>query len=311
MFTPAMTDKEIRNEALQDYLELKTKFQIALEDFVRIQKKKAPESVLHSIVQTKTFRSRRHNSWDMRFFNRYHTLEGKLIYNFLIYTSFQRGEQTYYLFLRDINHFIVQMITPHFMQRYKERYLIPNEINMRGMSPVIYFLSTTFDMRRSDYTPETWSKEECEKRKVWISNQGLIVTEETKDMQILITFLDQENLTSRKSLVYEEENLVRFLKEGCRIAKLGKEEAAIGLTIQAAKLPDSKNIYMRYLERTTDPDRPDYDEYIQKQIKSWETLKEEVEKYKKNRKCLSDLYKSDTLLDLNLPEPPKCHKKWS
>lgn len=307
-----MNNSEIRNEALQDFLELKTKFQILLEEYIGMQKRKRNESMLHSIIHTKTFRTRRHNTWEIRFFEQYVESMQINIFTQCIHSSFQRGDQTYYLFLMNCYEFKLIQVTPHFMQRYKERYLIPGKINLRGMHPAIYFYRSSLNMKLTNFIPETWSEEERKKRTVWLTDQGLVVAESQTGMLILITFLDQNDLTRYKSLIYEEEHLNKLIWSSFEMRSHGMNDAANDLAMQWAKIPDIRRIYARYIERITDKNRPDYDSYMRAQSKIWDFIEKMVSRILNKEEGpidYSDLTDPDVLAHLSKMKLPKINNK--
>lgn len=312
MFTSSMNNLEIRNEALQDFLELKTKFQILLEEYIGMQKRKRKENMLHSIIHTKTFRTRRHNTWEIRLFEQYEESMQLQVFTQCIHSSFQRGDQTYYLFLNDCYEFNLMLVTSHFMQRYKERYLIPGKIDLRGMHPAIYFFRSSLNMNPTNFIPETWSEEERKKRIVWLSEQGLIVTESQANMLILITFLDQKDLTRYKSLIYEEEHLNKLIMNSFELRSHGMNNAANDLTMQWAKIPDCRRIYFRFIERVTDKNRPDYDSYMKAQTKLWNLIEKIIARIQNKEEGpidYSDLTYSDILVHFSKMQKPKIDNK--
>ena len=64
MFTPSMTREEIVAEAKQDFNQLKAFMQVELNAFGRRYNRKYNNScIMGSIVHTRTFKTRRHNTW--------------------------------------------------------------------------------------------------------------------------------------------------------------------------------------------------------------------------------------------------------
>lgn len=278
MFTSTMTDEELRHEALQDFLEIKTKLQIALQDFSHMIKR---QYSLHSIVQNKTCRTRRHNTWNVHFYVKSRT-SNLQTYGYLVYLPLQKGEHVYYLFQKGIDKFLFEIVTPHLVQRYKERYIEPNHIDLGKTPLAVYFLRHTMDMRRTDFTPHNWTEEEARTKQVWISDQGLIVSEEKRDMRTFITFLDQENLTRYKALVYEEASLIRKCRQ---FQKCDKKDPEVFLNLGDALFgtPNAIEIFERYLKRTTDHSLPDYKERVQQRVEYWVYIKEMFQNLKKQK----------------------------
>lgn len=271
MFTVAMTNAELQHEAYLDFLELKVPARIAFGNFrwqMNSSGKKNPYCI-HNIVQTKTYRTKRNNTWQIEFHSNYYTRENAMIGGYVIYIPLHRGELTEYLFLRSLDDFFPEKITSHFVQRYKERYLLPNKVNTKGMNAALYFQRHSDDMRPTDFYPENWSEEDKENKMIWLSDQGLFVTHMEDKMRVYITFLDQENLSCYKAMIYEEENLMRLYNEGKKI-KDPIEQAKHMAYIY--KQPNARKIQERYLERTTGYDLPDREEIIKDCLKAWDAM---------------------------------------
>lgn len=291
-----MTDEEIRHEALLDFLEMKTKLQLALQDFAKMQKGK---HVLHTVVQTRTYRTRRHNNWEVRFFIQTRKQNGGMVYGYLIYFPLQKGKHVYYLFLKNINEFFLEIITPHLLLRYKERYIEPNNINLGWMPLAVYFQRYTTDMRLANFTPPNWSAEEIRTKQVWISDQGLFVSEEKSDVRTFITFLDQENLSHYKALVYEEVSLARKFNELKQYIDKAPD-VFINKSEAMFNIPNSIRIWERHLYRVIDHSLPDYKERVRKGVEHWVQMEKSFRDMQKRKeegeKILRELQQS-----INLP----------
>lgn len=270
MFTSTMTNAELQQEAYLDFLELKGPVRIAFSNFrwqVNASGKK--RYYIHNITQTKTYRTKRNNTWQIEFHSNYYTRENTMIGGYVIYIPLHRGEHTDFIFFRKIEDFYPEKVTAHFVQRYKERYLEPNKINLKGMTPALYFQRNSDDMRPTDFYPENWSEEDKENKMIWLSDQGLVVTHMEDKMRIYITFLDQENLSYYKAMIYEEENLMRLFNEGKKIKDTFEQAKQMACIY---KQPNSRKIQERYLRRTTDYDLPDREEIIMNCLRAWDRM---------------------------------------
>lgn len=271
MFTPYMTNEEIQHEAYKDFLELKMKIRIAFEEFCRQQQVTKGCNILHNIVSTRNYRTKRGNTWQTLFILHGRTLDNQLIVSFTIYIPIHRNEQTEYLFLRNLDEFSPERITAHFMQRYKERYLLPNNINVKGMPSAVYFQHSTHDMQPTDFFPDNWTEEDMINKTIWISDQGLFVTYMEDKMRVFITFLDQANLSRYKTMIYEEEQLNQIYKKA---TEMKDEFEQIKMLNHYFNRPNARKIHERYMRRIADWDNPQCEELLQENLKYWDDLKQ-------------------------------------
>lgn len=210
MFTSSMTDEELLAIAYQDYLEIHMKIKIALETFVRnLRLNTGQRRSIHSVMETKTIRTKSRNTWNICFMNDSYVVktDGRFFVGQFIYLPFHRGDSVDFLFMCVTPDFKLEKLTAHFLQRYKERYLDCNQINLRGMHPALYYMFKNEDRTQAYYTPYNWTEEDLREKCFLISSQGLAVVKVTGKLVTSITFLDQENLSRYKAQVYEEESL--------------------------------------------------------------------------------------------------------
>ena len=113
------------------------------------------------------------------------------------------------LFMTVLPDFLLQRISCHFLQRYKERYLDCNQVNLLGMHPALYYMFKNRDRTEVYYRPENWTEDDLKEKTFLISEQGLSVVKYIDKMVVYITFLDQENLSRYKSQMYEEESYLK------------------------------------------------------------------------------------------------------
>lgn len=210
MFTPSMTDEELVAVAYQDYLEIHMKIKIALEQFVRnLKLDTGQRRSIHSVMETKTIRTKSMNTWNICFINDSYVVktEGRIFVTHFVYLPLHRGDNVDFLFMYIIPDFKLERLSAHFLQRYKERYLDCNQVNLRGMHPALYYMFKNGDRTQAMYTPNNWTEDDLQEKCFLISSQGLSVVKVLDKMVISITFLDQENLSRYKAQVYEEESL--------------------------------------------------------------------------------------------------------
>lgn len=278
MITSFMTDEEICNEARLDFLEIKEKIRIAFSEFHKTQSQtNGKRSFMHSVVQTKTYRTKRHNVWNVRFRDCGHIPNGDILVLFLTYTTIiHRDGRVDYLFMNDLDRFCPEKLTAHFLQRYKERYLIPNNIDLRGMPVAVYFLVNNQDKKPTYYIPKSWTEKDVENRNFWISDQGLFVSECTNGFMSFITFLDQKNLSRYQAEVYEEEHLFRaFFNIDVKNLSIREKQACFN---QVYRIPNAKIIYERCIRRMLKTQLvEDYEEQVQILMGFWNRIMESTE----------------------------------
>lgn len=206
MFTPHMTDEELQAAAYRDFLEIRMKVKIAFDDFIhRLKFIGRERRTLHSLIEEKKVSTKSKNTWNVIFFNSDNTPTGVFMARYFIYIPLYRGKEVDYLFINNTKYFVLQKLSAHFLKRYKERYIEYKGINLRGMHPALYYMIHNRDNTLTDYLPENWTEEEMKHKSFMISTQGLSLTSSHGHMVTYITFLDQENLSRYKAMVYEEE----------------------------------------------------------------------------------------------------------
>lgn len=290
MFLSSMTSEELKAEAYKDFLEMKEKIRFAFSNFRKKLNRSNARSFMHSVIETKTYRTRNHNTWTIRFQDCGHTPAGNMIACHMVYTTFiTKDNRTNYLFMSNLDDFILEVITAHFLQRYKERYLEPHGIDLRGMPMPVYFLLKNEDKRLTYFEPEGWKEADIKDKSFWISNQGLIVSKYSDYTFTYITFLDQENLSRYKATIYEEEKLMRALMKLDELEErnsLASENRLEGTDFIMEKqslynkvfnTPNAKQIFERYCRRITKKSE-DPEKAVKEMLETWD----EMEKQTKN-----------------------------
>lgn len=294
MFTHTMTRKEIYEEAKHDYYELKSRFDIETEIFFRqygSSINKYQQRILGSLSKQRVFRSSRHNSWTMQMYVHGYS-KNTIKASTTAYTPLQRSDGSVeYLFISLKDTFFVELITTHFIQRYKERYLEPNKVNLQGMNPVLYYLRSNMEYRQTYFIPNNWTEEDMENKAIYQIPQGLIVTVKDNGLRVLVTFLDLQNLSRYKAEIYEEEDLMnRFMKA----YKEKKDYQQFLMMLQVFNTPNCREIQKRYIKRTEiQQNRPGFKENCQRRLDLWDMLEKQIRERWKEMENLSEKQRKD------------------
>ena len=294
MFTHTMTRKEIYEEAKHDYYELKSRFDIEKEIFFRqygSSINKYQQRILGSLSKQRVFRSSRHNSWTMQMYVHGYS-KNTIKASTTAYTPLQRSDGSVeYLFISLKDTFFVELITTHFIQRYKERYLEPNKVNLQGMNPALYYLRSNMEYRQTYFIPNNWTEEDMENKAIYQIPQGLIVTVKDNGLRVLVTFLDLQNLSRYKAEIYEEEDLMnRFMKA----YKEKKDYQQFLMMLQVFNTPNCREIQKRYIKRTEiQQNRPGFKENCQRRLDLWDMLEKQIRERWKEMENLSEKQRKD------------------
>ena len=294
MFTHTMTRKEIYEEAKHDYYELKSRFDIETEFFFRqygSSINKYQQRILGSLSKQRVFRSSRHNSWTMQMYVHGYS-KNTIKASTTAYTPLQRSDGSVeYLFISLKDTFFVELITTHFIQRYKERYLEPNKVNLQGMNPALYYLRSNMEYRQTYFIPNNWTEEDMENKAIYQIPQGLIVTVKDNGLRVLVTFLDLQNLSRYKAEIYEEEDLMnRFMKA----YKEKKDYQQFLMMLQVFNTPNCREIQKRYIKRTEiQQNRPGFKENCQRRLDLWDMLEIQIRERWKEMENLSEKQRKD------------------
>lgn len=294
MFTRTMTRKEIYEEAKHDYYELKSRFDIETEIFFRqygSSINKYQQRILGSLSKQRVFRSSRHNSWTMQMYVHGYS-KNTIKASTTAYTPLQRSDGSVeYLFISLKDTFFVELITTHFIQRYKERYLEPNKVNLQGMNPALYYLRSNMEYRQTYFIPNNWTEEDMENKAIYQIPQGLIVTVKDNGLRVLVTFLDLQNLSRYKAEIYEEEDLMnRFMKA----YKEKKDYQQFLMMLQVFNTPNCREIQKRYIKRTEiQQNRPGFKENCQRRLDLWDMLEKQIRERWKEMENLSEKQRKD------------------
>lgn len=207
-----MTEEEVQQAAYKDYLEIRTRVQIAFERFAQSMRISAKHKrAIHSLSESHTLCTRARNTWNVNFRYTGYTPDGKITIVCYLYIPLRRANGVDYLFMNDLKTFKVERMSSHFLQRYKERYLDPAGIDLKGVHPAIYFMQNNEDRRQAYYLPKNWTEEELAEKCFLVSGQGLSLIKLRGKVITYITFLDQENLSRYKAQVCEEEEYLHLM----------------------------------------------------------------------------------------------------
>lgn len=110
----------------------------------------------------------------------------------MIYTSLPGDEGTDYLFMNNLDRFRLERVSSHFSQQYEERYIDPNQIQLNGLLPAIYFMRTAGDRKIAPYTLDTWTEEEKKDKYLFVSEQGTMEAKLEGRVETYLTFRKPE-----------------------------------------------------------------------------------------------------------------------
>ena len=114
MFVSSMSSEELCAEAMKDFSILQTKIDLFMD---RCGKRYRQEHFIGRFIKRMVVTTKRNNSWTIAFLA---LNEG---FTFLIYAPITGQETCGYIALSSNRNPLVLEYTPHFMQRYRERYL--------------------------------------------------------------------------------------------------------------------------------------------------------------------------------------------
>lgn len=147
---------------------------------------------LHSLQETHTLQTRSKNTWTVYFYYLYTTPAGAVKVSSMIYTSLPGDEGTDYLFMNNLDRFRLERVSSHFSRQYEERYIDPNQIQLNGLLPAIYFMRTAGDRKIAPYTPDTWTEEEKKDKYLFVSEQGTMEAKLEGRVETYLTFRKPE-----------------------------------------------------------------------------------------------------------------------
>lgn len=110
----------------------------------------------------------------------------------MIYTSLPGDEGTDYLFMNNLDRFRLERVSSRFSRQYEERYIGPNQIQLNGLLPAIYFMRTAGDRKIVPYTPDTWTEEEKKDKYLFVSEQGTMEAKLEGRVETYLTFRKPE-----------------------------------------------------------------------------------------------------------------------
>ena len=253
MFTPYMTNEELQEAAYKDFLELRTRIRIAFDRFLgNLRLSERQKRAIHSLEENYTLRSRANNTWNITFRYLGYKSDHEIKCCYMVYTPLWRENGVDYLFWSSMSSFHLERFSTHFIQRYKERYLEPKGIDLKGMNPAFYFLLHNDGRRRTNYLPKDWTEKDLAEKSFYISPQGLSLVKDKGKITTYITFLDQENLSRYKAQVYEEEQVFRLFNEIAYADDFLERQALFRKL--CADLERTKRLLKRYFWRSAQTD---------------------------------------------------------
>ena len=276
MFTPSMTNEEIEAVAYKDFLEIRGRVEIAKDKFVQRVRCTPPGFwALHSLQETHTLQTRSKNTWTVYFYYMQTTPTGIVSVSSMLYTLLPRNSGTDYLFMNNLDRFHLEILSSHFLRRYRERYIDPNQIQLNGLHPAIYFMRTNGDRSIAFYTPNTWTEQEKKDKYLFVSDQGLMVATMVGRVETYLTFMDQENLSDYRAMVYEEEQLFREFENS--------------MTLKG----DKQMPFLRKCYREKDEMRAKMYRFMRRSIKSEKTYKKACKLFEIMWNTMCELVESD------------------
>lgn len=219
-----MTEEELERAAYKDYLEIRTNISLALGRFTKDMKLRAGQRrAIHSLREEHVVRTRAMNEWIVSFRYLDYVSDHSINCAYMVYTTLRRESGTDYLFMCDLNRFRLERICPHFIQRYRERYLDVKGVDLKGDHPAVYYMLHNYDRRLAFYLPKDWTEDQLLERAFFVSSQGMSLIYPKSNTITYITFLDQENLSRYKAQVYEEELFIKMLRDTLTADELGRQ----------------------------------------------------------------------------------------
>lgn len=122
----------------------------------------------------------------------YTTPAGAVKVSSMIYTSLPGDEGTDYLFMNNLDRFRLERVSLRFLRQYEERYIDPNQIQLNGLLPAVYFMRTAGDRMIAPYTPDTWTEEEKKDKYLFVSEQGIMEAKLEGRVETYLTFRKPE-----------------------------------------------------------------------------------------------------------------------
>ena len=92
----------------------------------------------------------------------------------------------------NLDRFRLERVSSRFSRQYEERYIDPNQIQLNGLLPAIYFMRTAGDRKITPYTPDTWTEEEKKDKYLFVSEQGTMEAKLEGRVETYLTFLEPE-----------------------------------------------------------------------------------------------------------------------
>ena len=187
MLVCSMTPKEKVQELKHDYMELMPSINAWAVAFSKeVKKIKNIQWMIGSLEKHKICKTRNGNEWHIY----YRIKHGYCVSNSIIPLN---GPQLHLLtYLSNPAAPIVREYTPHFMKRYSERFLQPQGINRSGIEALAYFESRTIN--RVLYTDED------DKTIYSISDDGFMISEDLKCMELMKTFIARDEELSKNKV---------------------------------------------------------------------------------------------------------------
>lgn len=190
-----MSSEELCAEAMKDFSILQTKIDLFMD---RCGKRYRQEHFIGRFIKRMVVTTKRNNSWTIAFLA---LNEG---FTFLIYAPITGQETCGYIALSSNRNPLVLEYTPHFMQRYRERYLRYYNLETGNYNAFEYFSlknNNTLYVRQPDNSY------------YFISEQGVMIGRLVSERMISHkTYIGDDNLSLRKGL-FLMKNIKLFVRQ--------------------------------------------------------------------------------------------------
>ena len=285
MLISTMTADEIYKELKEEYWELRNIMINIAEKCIRDHK--TLKNRHHFIPPTgskKTYMTRKNkNNWTIEWHIISYSKNQDLSVLFLSYTTYvDRAGKTHYALLGTPNQFFPMLMSSHFLQRYRERYLDLHHINTGGMSPQAYFFMKNRRAQLVSYYPKNWTAEDKENKSVYYCTHGLYVLRWLReDFPLFITFLDETCLTEYKAHIFQSEKVSALFQKYINLSVHSKNKfdpiQRYSIAKQLIQIPNAKELLIDFFKRGKvrhPEDAEILDQAIQQFDKKWDSIVE-------------------------------------
>lgn len=283
MILSTMKPEEMLKELREDYWELYNTMHELSEHFIRQTKhlhNKRRCYLPPSGSQKQVVSKKNRNVWTME----WHTMTDRrqrLQFSFITYTTYtDRSGKTHYVSIGTPYLFVPMIFTAHFLKRFRERYVEPNQIKTGGTSWVTYYLTHCGDEREIFYFPKDWTAEDRKTKRVFHNKFGLSVVIRNDILVTYVTFLGEECLTEYKAQLFQEESLMTLFKQLAQLEDNAVDNSDVfrrySLLKKIISYPNAQErliyFFRRYRHFVPEDQKPKVDETIKVCEERWATF---------------------------------------